>query len=175
MKYIRIFALFEDDVKAENFFRPIIDNLNELQLNGLMINNTHFKFTFSTVVADNLAANWLGGFQSWFTNGYFCRRCHIDYVDRNLLTPLSHFKRRTMFDHDLIVEQILNDPTKSSLMGVVGRSPLHNLIGFHSTTCLPADAMHDFLEGVCPMVIMLLLREASAKRIITYGENQFFI
>ncbi|CAF1406583.1 unnamed protein product [Adineta steineri] len=81
---------------------------------------------------------------------------------------------RTIFDHDSIVQQILNDPNESPIMGVVGESPLHNLIGFHSSTSLPAGCVHDFLEGLCPMVIMLLLKEASSIRLMTHGENQFF-
>ncbi|CAF1141192.1 unnamed protein product [Adineta ricciae] len=172
LEYIRTFGLFEDPVKATNFFRPIIDNLNELQLNGLMINNTLYKFTFSTVVGDNLAANWLGGFQTCFSNGHFCRRCYIDYKDQSLLIPLSQIKLRTMFDHDLIVQQILNDPNRSPVKGVVGQSPLHSLIGFHPTTSLPADCMHDLLEGICPIVMMSLLKEASSKRLITHGRIQ---
>ena len=65
----------------------------------------------------------------------------------------------------------MDEPNKSSLMGVVGESFLHGLIGFHPTTSLPADVMHDFIEGVCPMVVISLLKQASALRIITYGEN----
>ncbi|CAF1422661.1 unnamed protein product [Adineta steineri] len=169
-----LFGLFEDTLKAKTFFQPIIDNLNKLQLNGLMINHTHFKFTFSTVVADNLAANWLGGVQTCFNHNYFFRRCYINYADKSSLTPLSDIQSRTIFDHDSIVQQILNDPNESPIMGVVGESPLHNLISFHSTTSLPADCMHDFLEGLCPVVIMLLLKEASSMRLIIHGENQFF-
>ncbi len=142
-----------------------------MQLNGLLLNGIHFKFTFSTVVGDNLASNWLGGFQTCFSNGYFCRRCYINYADKSSLIPLSQLKSRTMVDHDALVERILNDPNESPLMGVVGRSPLHDLIGFHSTISLPGDIMHDFIEGVCPIVIMSLLKQASSMRLITYGEN----
>lgn len=142
-----------------------------MQLNGLILNNIHFKFTFSTIAADNLASNWLGGFQTCFSSGHFCRRCCINYTDRSSLIPLSQHKIRTMVDHDALVERILNDPTESPLMGVVNLSPLHDLIGFHATISLPADLMHDFLEGVCPMIIMSLLKQASSMRLITYGEN----
>jgi hypothetical protein len=139
-----------------------------------VLNGIHFKFTFSTVVADNLAANWLGGFQSCFSSGYFCRRCYINYADKSLPIPLSQIKSRTMVDHDELVEEILNNPNKSPLMGVIGRSPSHDLIDFHSTVSLPGDCMHDFLEGICPMVIMSLLKQASSMRLITYGEKTFF-
>lgn len=157
------------------FFQPIVDDLNKLQLNGLSINSIHFKFTFSTIAADNLASNWLGGFQTCFSSGHFCRHCYINYADKSSLVPLSEHKIRTITDHDVFVDRILNDSTLSPIMGIVGRSPLHQLIGFHPITSLPNDLMHDFLEGVCPIVMMSLLKQASLKRLITHGEKLFFI
>ena len=74
-----------------------------------------------------------------------------------------------MIDHDNFVKDIINNPDKSPLMGVVGLSLLHDLIGFHPTISLPGDVMHDFIEGVCPMVVMCLLKQASSMRLITYG------
>lgn len=59
-------------------------------------------------------------------------------------------------------------------MGVVGLSPLCKLIGFHPIISLPADVMHDFIEGVCPMIVICLLKQASSMRLITYGENLLF-
>lgn len=165
------FTFFEDKTKAQRFFQPIINNLNKLQTHGLLINGVHYKFSFSTVVSDNLAAHLIGGFQSCFNNGNFCRRCYVTYADRNLTTPLSKIKIRTMNDHDHFVQEIINNPNRSSLMGVIGDSFLRNLIGFHPILSLPADSMHDFLEGVCPIFIMSLLKQASSMRLITYGKN----
>ena len=45
------------------------------------------------------------------------------------------------------------------------------LEGFHPITSLPGDCMHDFLEGCCPLVLMALLKEASACKLITYGKR----
>jgi hypothetical protein len=56
-------------------------------------------------------------------------------------------------------------------MGVIGPSPLRQLVGFDSTTSLPRDLMHDFLEGLCPIVIMCLLKQACSMRLLSYGEN----
>jgi hypothetical protein len=160
---------FEDIVKAKRFFEPIVNNLNKLQLEGIVINGIHLKFSFSTLVADNLAAHFMGGFQSCFSNGFFCRRCYIEYADKNLPIALTRVHSRTIVDHDNIVQEIINNPNKSPLMGVIGQSPIHNLIGFHPTTTLPGDIMHDFIEGACPIVIMALLKKASSLRLITYG------
>ena len=149
--------------------------MNQLQLHGLFIDDIHLRFSFSTLVADNLAAHMVGGFQSSFSNGYFCRRCYIEYTDKNLPIPLTQIKRRTIVDHDSLVEEIVTNPIQSPLMGVIGSSLLHDLVGFHPTISLPPDVMHDFIEGTCPMVIMCLLKQASSMRIITYGEKIRFV
>lgn len=156
---------------SERFFRPIVDNLNHLQAYGLQIDDIHLKFSFTTVVADNLAAHIIGGFQSSFNNGYFCRRCYIKYADKHL--PISSKERqfRTVHDHDIVVKKILNNPNRTPLMGVVGISPLRDLVGFHPTVSLPGDLMHDFIEGTCSMILICLLKQASSMRLITYGEN----
>jgi hypothetical protein len=78
-----------------------------------------------------------------------------------------------MVDHDDLVEKIINNSNKKPLMGVVGPSPLQDLIGFHPIISLPRDLMHDFIEGICPMVIMSLLKQASSLRLLTYSENDF--
>ena len=137
----------------------------------MLINGVNHKFSFSTVVADNLAAHMVGGFQTCFNSGNFCRRCYITYEDRKSPLPLSHIKVRTVGDHDNFVQEIKNSSNKSSFMGVVGESPLHDLIGFHPILSLPGDLMHDFIEGVCPRVVMSLLKQASSMRLITYGRN----
>lgn len=146
-----------------------MENLNRIQHRGIIINNCLINFSFSTLVADNLAAHWIGGFQCNFNSGYFCRRCYITYPDRNL--PMTKkINTRTILNHDDIVEQIIANPDKSPMMGVIGESPIRDLVGFHSISSLPADLMHDFLEGICPIVVLALLKEVSSMRLLTYGE-----
>ncbi|CAF3854609.1 unnamed protein product [Rotaria sp. Silwood1] len=173
LDFIQLVAVCEsktlkDDIKAQRFFAPIIENLNKLQLHGISINGIHLTFSFSTVVADNLASHFVGGFQSCFSSGHFCRRCYITYPEKNLPIPLSQIPTRSMIDHDDLVDKIINDPNRVSLKGVIGPSPLRELIGFHAITSLPRDLMHDFIEGICPMIIISLLKQASALRILTY-------
>ena len=112
-----------------------------MQLHGISINGLHLTFSFSTVVADNLASHFIGAFQCCFNNGHFCRRCYITYPERNLPIPLSKIQTRSMIDHDDLVDKIVNDPKRKPLMGVIGPSPLRELIGFHATTSLPRDLM----------------------------------
>ncbi|CAM4818496.1 unnamed protein product [Rotaria magnacalcarata] len=131
----------KDGVKANRFFTPIIENLNQLQTKGLIINGRHLNFSFSTMVADNLAAHVVGGFQLSFTHGYFCRRCLIKYSDKNLPISANKARSRTIIDHDKIVQQIVHNNHASPFIDVIGASPLQNLIDFHSTISLPGDAL----------------------------------
>ncbi len=162
---------FEDNSKAKQFFEPLIHDLNKLQIEGLFVNNHRWTFSFSTFVADNLAAHMIGGFQSCFTNGFFCRRCHIRYTDKHLPISQTKITNRTSVDHDDLVKKIMADPFKTPVMGVIGQSPIHDLIGFNSITSLPADIMHDLFEGGCTLIMMALLKQASSTRVMTYGEK----
>lgn len=83
---------------------------------------------------------------------------------------------RTSLEHDNCVQRILTDPNEAPLLGIAGQSILHDLIGFHPTMSLPGDIMHDLFEGVCPIVVMALLKKASSLRLLTYGESKpFFV
>ncbi|CAF1430473.1 unnamed protein product [Adineta steineri] len=73
--------------------------------------------------------------------------CYITYPEKNLPIPLTQIPTRSMIDHDDLVDKIINDPDRIPLKGVVGPSPLRELIGFHATTSLPRDLMHDLIEG----------------------------
>ncbi|CAF4644957.1 unnamed protein product, partial [Rotaria socialis] len=177
LDFIQLVAVCEskhlkNDVKAQRFFAPIIENLNKLQLHGISIHGVHLTFSFSTVVADNLASHFVGGFQSCFNGGHFCRRCYITYSEKNLMISLSKIQTRLIIDHDDLVDKIINDPNRVPLKAVIGPSPLRELIGFHPTTSLPRDLMHDLIEGICSMIIISLLKQASALRIITYIRMQ---
>jgi hypothetical protein len=154
-----------------SFFRPIIENINRLQLDGLSINGKKLKFSFSTIVAANLAAHLLGGFQCSFSSGYFCRRCYITPTEKMLPIDSININTRTIAHHGDLVRRIYIDPSESPLMGVTGSSPIISLIGFHPINSLPADIMHYFIEGVCPVAVLGLLKQASALRILNYGEK----
>ncbi|CAF1322994.1 unnamed protein product [Adineta steineri] len=153
-------------------FDPIVEDLNALQTNGIFIPTlqTHLNFAFTVVTGDHLASNDIGGFQKFFNTGEFCRHCHINYDQK--LVPLNEIthRRRTQDLHNNFVKQVINLNNAVTLHGVVGTSPLVNLIGFHAVTSLPNDPMHDFNEGVRGQLLTVMLKEASAKRLLTYGD-----
>ena len=166
------FACSKDPEKLDRFFQPIVNDINALQSDGLDINGVKVTFSFSTLSADNLAAHQIGGYQASFSSGHFCRRCHLLFTDRTVPFSSSTAVWRTSVDHDDCLRQIQVDPHHRPLFGIVGPSVIERLEGFHPTTSLPADCMHDFLEGCCPLVLLVLLKEASASRLLTYGERR---
>jgi hypothetical protein len=166
------FSFGKDFEKRRRFYEPIVDDLNRLQSDGLSIDtfNGRLIFSFSTLSSDNLAAHDIGGFQMSFSSGHFCRRCLISYRFRAVPLTDVVIIQRTEDKHNEMVQYALLHPNEKSRFGVIGPSILEKLEGFHATNSLPFDCMHDFFEGGCPLIIMALLKEASALRLITYGE-----
>ncbi|CAF4249654.1 unnamed protein product [Rotaria magnacalcarata] len=156
----------------KKFFEIIIEDLNNLQTNGLLIPtlNRQFNFAFSVLSGDHLANNFMGGFQKNFNSGQCCRICHFSYDEK--LIPLTDitFTQCSIDEHDRLVQQALMLNNGIIIQGVSDTSPLSKLIGFHAVKSLPNDPMHDFNEGLCGPVIFAMLKEASNKRILTYGE-----
>lgn len=165
------FVFSKDPEKLNRFFQPIVNGINALQSDGLHVNGVKVTFSFSTLSADNLAAHQIGGYQASFSSGYFCRRCHLLFADRALPFSSSTSVWRTSVTHDDCLRRIQVDPHHIPLFGIVGPSVLERMEGFHPTASLPGDCMHDFLEGCCPLVLLLLLKEASASRLLTYGQR----
>ncbi|CAM4838394.1 unnamed protein product [Rotaria magnacalcarata] len=156
----------------KKFFEIIIEDLNNLQTNGLLIPtlNRQFNFAFSVLSGDHLANNFMGGFQKNFNSGQCCRICHFSYDEK--LIPLTDitFTQCSIDEHDRLVQQVLMLNNGIIIQGVSDISPLSKLLGFHAVKSLPNGPMHDFNEGLCGPVIFSMLKEASNKRILTYGE-----
>lgn len=127
----------------------LVNDLNSFQNEGITIAypSSRIYFMFSTVSADNLAANEIGGFQRTFSSGSFCRHCYITYEQRLIsLTDIS-FVPRTKSKHDMILSQITTSNNGEVIKGVRGSSWFKDLIGFYPTESLPPDIMHDIAEG----------------------------
>lgn len=129
--------------------KRLVDDLNKLQTEGITIPclSSRIYFVFSTLCADNLASNEVGGFQKNFNSGSFCRHCLITYDQRHIpLTDIS-FLPRTRLKHDMTVNQVMAKNGNQIIRGVKSVSWYKDLIGFHATESLPPDIMHDFAEG----------------------------
>ncbi|CAF4377464.1 unnamed protein product [Rotaria socialis] len=162
----------KDKDSRDVLMNVLIQDFNQLQTQGITVPciSSRLYFSFSFLCGDNLASNELGGFQKNFNSGHFCRHCLITYEQRLIpLTDIS-FVPRTHLRHDLIVDRIVSNNDGQTLFGVSGDSWFRNLIGFHPTESLPPDLMHDTAEGVCPLIISALLKEAVQQRILTYAQ-----
>ncbi|CAF1167144.1 unnamed protein product [Didymodactylos carnosus] len=162
----------QDEQYVKRFYKPVIDDLNALQTTGLSIGtfDAQLMFKFTCISADNLGAHQIGNFQQCFSTGYFCRRCLVQYDLRKIPLTDIHFMPRNEQQHQKCLDAINNNNDDSSVCGVVGESDLKQLAGFHPTTALSGDAMHDFCEGTCPIVIMCLLKRASQNKLLTYAQ-----
>ncbi|CAF1613054.1 unnamed protein product, partial [Rotaria sp. Silwood1] len=152
------------------YFEAMINDLNELQTQRLTLSTGtgRLHFAFNLLAADNLAANDLGGFQKNFNNGYFCRMCNISYTYKSIpLTDIS-FLLRSEKSYESYLNQVLQ--SKNSIFGITRHSDFSNLIAFHPIRSLPFDIMHDFSEGVCMIIVQSILKELSARRILTYAQ-----
>ncbi|CAF1264547.1 unnamed protein product, partial [Rotaria sordida] len=78
---------------------------------------------------------------------------------------MSKADTRTSTDHDKLVEKIIRNPYELPLMGITGKSTFEQLIGFHPIMSLPGDLMHDFIDGICSLVMMAILKQASSMRL----------
>jgi hypothetical protein len=135
--------------KIKKFYAPLVNDLNELQSSGLVINtfNSQLCFTFTSIAADNLAAHEVGGFQETFSSGHFCRRCLISYDNRLISLADIDIIPRVNIKHQCYIQLLNKQPRRNSVFGVVGPSPFDDLMNFDPTKCLPGDLMHDFFEG----------------------------
>ncbi|CAF4430572.1 unnamed protein product [Rotaria sp. Silwood2] len=139
----------QDKESRDTLMNVLVEDLNHLQTEGITIPciSSRIYFMFSSLSADNLASNELGGFQKNFNSGSFCRHCFITYERRHIpLTDIS-FVPRTRLKHDLIVNRVITNDDGQALYGVTGYSWFRNLLGFHPTESLPPDLMHDTAEG----------------------------
>jgi hypothetical protein len=137
------------ETSKTNLMNILVEDLNKLQTEGITIPciSSRIYFAFSTLSADNLAANEVGGFQQTFSSGSFCRHCFITYEQRHIpLTDIS-FTPRTRLKHNMIVDQLTVNNNNQIIQGIKSDSWFKNLIGFHATESLPPDVMHDFAEG----------------------------
>lgn len=62
------------------------------------------------------------------------------------------------------------DPSTSSVYGVTGPCAFSELPNFRVTDAFPPDVMHDFLEGVVPHVLKLVLRAWHKEKVVAVQE-----
>ena len=118
---------------------------------------------------DSLSGHALGGLQGSFSSGYICRFCYCSYGDvSNIFLEIQCLLRRVRTIESLYEDLDAAEQGRDS-RGVKSRSVLYNT-GYNdiclSTLLLP-DCLRDFLKGVVPKVICVVLRTMKADKILT--------
>ncbi|KAJ8043231.1 hypothetical protein HOLleu_10228 [Holothuria leucospilota] len=105
------------------------------------------------------------GFSQGFTANYFCRFCrgHRQILQKQVTQDENLLRTKENYEDDL--EQ--ND---LSLTGIREPTVLNNLDKFHVIENVIPDVMHDFLEGIIPLEMFLVLSRLVEKEMITLEE-----
>lgn len=162
---IFLFALcYNSDIAAYGISRilgPFMRDLAHLESEegwSVKLNNGNdyiLRGTIANVSADGLAVHEMFGLLSPSANR-FCRLCMIT---RNELHEKPYFlgepRTRNLYDDQL--NKISEGTAQPKDFGIKGSTVLNNSRYFHVTSNYVFDPMHDCLEGVCQMVIKLVL------------------
>ena len=98
------------------------------------------------VVADNLAANAIGGYyQNVSTVQRFCRFCNK--VKAQISDTCCDDVIRTPKAYDAQILEVEKDESLSPLYGIKQRCCLNELQHFHIVDAAPGDLAHDIFEG----------------------------
>ena len=131
--------------------KPIFDDLFVLENEGLSIEiNGMEQIYHGTAIAlcgDNLSSNAVGGFSQNFNAGRICRFCMATKEQTLVKTKESQFVMRTPKTYKKHVGAIEADDAFIKIYGVRHNCIFNGLQHFDATTSLPADIMHDLLEG----------------------------
>ncbi|CAN7941621.1 unnamed protein product [Ixodes hexagonus] len=163
MRHIHLAMLFKHGFLKNHTYgeilEPMVFGLKQLE-RGIRVNTAlgvvNVTATVACVSMDNLSAHQFGGFWKSFKEGRICRFCMATY-ETMTNTDVSRFKLRTREIHDMHVQAVRTDPSLGKVYGVTGECPFSELTFFDVTTCCPPDIMPDFLEGIVPRVIKLVL------------------
>lgn len=151
--------------------RPLIQDLVFLEQQGIYVEQlgATVRGTVFIVAADNLAAHSLGGFFESFTVSQVCRFCMAkreEIQHKEVRTGL--FQPRTEESHDKHVQDVLQASTNAKKYGVKESCPLtETLKHFHVVNGYPPDILHDFLEGIVPLELVVCLKALISKTLIS--------
>lgn len=141
----------------------LLRDVHTLERDGVFIDSLgqNVKGTIFCVSADNLAAHGLDGFLESFRVVYFCRFCMATSEQcQETEVRVEEFVQRTKANHDLHVQNVLENDTLSSQFGVKGDCVLcESLHYFHPITGFPPDILHDLFEGIVPVELALCIKE----------------
>lgn len=158
----------------ESILQPLISDLKILEQNGIQILKDGIEYTFhgtvSFLVADNLAAHDLGGFQTHFNHGRICRFCNVIKADQKNHFRSDNLQLRTKEAYELQAVAVQTNPALFTLYGIKQSSCLNELQFFHVVEGSPPDIAHDLFEGVIPEVIAEVVKYCVTQQFFTLSD-----
>lgn len=158
-----------DDMKKYGYdqvLQPLLQDLKSLEEDGIFVSllGRCVKGTVLVVLADNLGAHSIAGFNESFMAGHICRFCTATQKEIQTQDVRSgSFIPRTKEPHETHVGSAQKDG--SSCLGVKGPCVLtKNLAHFNVLSGYPPDIMYDVFEGVVPVELAHCLSVLISKK-----------
>lgn len=140
----------------EKIFKPLINQFNDLLLNGIFFNLNDFKglvyFSLAAILGDNLGLNGIFGFVESFSAEFSCRYCKC---------PKSLMKKQFHEDKSLLrnLPDYLEDVEKNNWKetGIKEKCVFLNVNKFNPFSEGAFDTMHDLSHGCSRYVLSKML------------------
>ena len=160
--------------RYEKLLQPLCEDLISMAQTDLVVKTRKgleitYKVKMLFVSADNLSAHDLLGLQKNFTHGKFSRYCLTEYDNINGTSDFIKCELRTAAHHQQQIDLLDTNPeVVRHASGIVGKCVFSEIPGLDVTQLCPPDVMHDFMEGVVPVLICLSLLDIISN---THGLN----
>ncbi|KAI5733501.1 hypothetical protein M8J76_012693 [Diaphorina citri] len=134
-------------------FHNIIEQLNDLQENGIKVKYCEFdvvlKFKVVCLTGDNLGLNGILGFVENFNAAYCCRICYANKEERqtNFYENAKLLRTKNKYLEDLHLKEDV------ATKGIKEPCAWLALKGFDPFEHVSVDALHDAFEGCCRYVM----------------------
>ena len=140
----------------DSILSAIVKDLNEMEKLGLQVSCESYtglvKPVLFQVIGDNLGLHEMLGFVGSFSANYPCRFCKApkEVTRQQHVEDTSLLRDKVSYNADLQLDNV-------SKTGIKRSSVLNEVSGFHVIENYVTDIMHDFLEGVIPLEMKLVL------------------
>ena len=125
----------------------------------------------ATISADNLSAHSMAGFSACFSSGHICRSCTATYTSMRMQFEEAAFLMRTKHVHaNHCNAWKMNAAIATKAYGVTNISAFTRLEYLDITEAFPHDIMHDFLEGVIPIVLTCVIKHLHVSGTVTIND-----
>ena len=151
----------------EAIFKDVIRELKELHNETLRVVTANgrdlcYRVQLKIFSADNLSAHDLCGFQKHFSSGKISRYCLVDHRNLKANFDFTRCPLRTDDEYDMQIST-LDTAVPAAEHGIRGRCVFSELTYVKPLKLCPPDVMHDFLEGVVPIVVCVALSSLMGK------------